>query len=69
MAGSLSTSGGAPQLPGGMVTIQRGTLAGFTLVSEIYGLRSVMVGIDGDALDLGVTGGRLTNPAAVLVQP
>lgn len=69
VAGSLSTSGGSPQLPGGMVTVQRGSLAGHTLVAEVTGLRSVMIGIDGEALDLGVTGGRVGNPAGILVQP
>lgn len=69
VAGTLSTSGGSPQLPGGMVTVQRGTLAGHTLVSEIYGLRNVMMGIDGEALDLGVVNVRSETPAGVLIQP
>jgi len=28
-----------------------------------------MIGVNGDAMDLGVTGGRIGNPAALLVQP
>lgn len=69
VAGTLSTDGGPPQLPGGMVVVQRGALAGLVLVSEVYGLRSVMLGEDGAATDLGVTGGRLSNPGSMLIQP
>lgn len=67
--GSLRTSDSPSQLPGGIVTIQRGTLAGLSLVSEVYGLRSIQLGFDGEAMDMGLTGGRLTNPASMLVQP
>ena len=67
--GSLATSVDPSQLPGGMVTVQRGTLAGYALVAEVYGLRSVQLGASGEALDLGITGGRLVNPAGLLLQP
>ena len=43
--------------------------AGYALVAEVYGLRSVQLGASGEALDLGITGGRLVNPAGLLLQP
>ncbi len=66
--GSLSTTGGRPQIPGGIVTVQRGSLAGTSLVAEVTGIRQLALGPDGMATDLGVTGG-ITNPAGMLLQP
>jgi len=66
--GTLHTDGGSPQLPGSMVSVQRGSLGGLVLVGEVYGIRAMMMGLDGDATDLGVTSG-LSNPGALLVQP
>ena len=67
--GSLTASTDPPQLPGGIVTVQRGNLAGHSLVAEVYGIRSIQLGPSGEAMDLGLTGGRLVNPAGLLVQP
>lgn len=67
--GSLTASTDPPQLPGGIVTVQRGSLAGHSLVAEVYGIRSIQLGPSGEAMDLGLTGGRLVNPAGLLVQP
>jgi len=66
--GKLLTGGGDPQLPGGMVSVQRGSLAGLALVAEVYGVRSVMMGVDGAATDLGVAD-LPSNAGALLVQP
>ncbi len=65
--GSVATTDGSPQLPGIMVSTVGAD--GATLVVEVYGVRTLLLGSDGAVTDLGVTGGRLTNSGGLLVQP
>lgn len=70
--GRLDTPGGKPQLPGSMVILERGPLAGRVLVAEVTGIRQVHLGADGSATDLGVTslgGGVEGLPGALGIQP
>jgi len=70
--GRLATPSGKPQLPGSMVIVERGALAGRVLVPEVTGIRQVHLGADGSATDLGVTslgGGVEGLPGALGVQP
>ena len=63
---------GKPQLPGGAVLIDRGTLKGLVLMSEVRGIRAVRFQEDGSVTDLGLTilGEGLENmPGAIGVQP
>lgn len=70
--GRLDTPGGRPQLPGSMVILERGPLAGRVLVAEVTGIRQVHLGADGSATDLGVTslgGGVEGLPGSLGIQP
>lgn len=70
--GRLATPGGKPQLPGSMVVVERGALAGRVLVVEVTGIRQVHLSADGSATDLGVTslgGGVEGIPGALGIQP
>lgn len=63
---------GKPQLPGGAVLIERGTLKGFVLMSEVRGIRTLRFEADGTVIDLGLTvlGEGIENmPGAIGVQP
>ncbi|MBN2798709.1 MAG: hypothetical protein JXX28_06120 [Deltaproteobacteria bacterium] len=53
--GELSYRGGGPQLPSGMVMIERGSLEGLVLVAENVAVRSVQFEVGG-ATDLGAWG-------------
>lgn len=71
-AGELSYTGGAPQLPGDAVMIDRGPLRGLVLVSENQGVRRVRFTGGGVIEDLGLTSFGTGVPAivgAIGVQP
>lgn len=70
--GEVSYSGAPPQLPGGAVMIERGTLRGLVLVVETEGVRRVEMTAAGTIVDRGLysLGGGLTNsPGAIGVTP
>lgn len=70
--GRLATPTGKPQLPGAMVIVERGPLAGRVLVAEVTGVRQVHLGADGSATDLGVVslgGGVEGIPGALGIEP
>ncbi|HEU4533146.1 MAG TPA: hypothetical protein VFS00_03475, partial [Polyangiaceae bacterium] len=64
--GEIDYSSG-PQLPGSMVVIRRGPLAGSAFVVEVPGIRQLRFSPDGDVIDLGVY--PLDSIGALGVQP
>lgn len=55
LRGELSTTGAAPQLPSSVVSVDRGSLAGLALITEVEGVRRVWMKGDGEVVDLGLT--------------
>ncbi len=53
--GEITYTGASPQLPGGMVMVERGSLAGMVLLSENQGVRRVRLGPTEPITDLGLT--------------
>ncbi len=63
---------GKPQLPGGAVMIERGSLMGLVLMTEVRGIRTLRFEEDGTVTDLGLTelgDGVGDMPGAIGVQP
>jgi hypothetical protein len=52
--GELGYVGAGPQLPGSVAPIERGTLDGLVLVSELSGVRRVRFGANANVTDLGL---------------
>lgn len=53
--GAIATTGGSPQLPGGIAVIGRGSLRGLAIVAEVSALRRVQLEPGAVAIDLGPT--------------
>jgi hypothetical protein len=66
--GEVTYVGGAAQLPGDVVTIERGTLAGSVIVSELSNVRRLMFHSDGSVTDEGslALGSGLENIAGAI---
>jgi hypothetical protein len=54
LRGELAYTGAGPQLPGALATVDRGSLDGLVLVSELSGVRRVRFGANGAVTDLGL---------------
>jgi hypothetical protein len=70
--GPPTYQGGAPQLPGKAVMIERGDLTGRVLLTEYNGVRQVTFRQGGTIVDHGLTtfgGGTESNVGAIGVQP
>jgi DNA-binding beta-propeller fold protein YncE len=66
--GEVSYTGGNPQLPGDLTSIQRGSLDGHVFVSEVTGIRHLR--FDGDTVvDLGVSDFGGESLGAIGIQP
>jgi hypothetical protein len=71
-AREMGYSGASPQLPGTAVMIDRGSLRGRVLVTEVSGVRQVQFAADGSIADLGLTdfgSGYENMPGSIGVQP